>query len=82
MIFGIFGACRSDEFVSLMVEHVKRHGDILLVSIVDTKTGVNRSFTVSDKYYAIVQKYINLRPRKVLTTRFFLNYQKGKCSHK
>ena len=37
-------------------------------------------FTVSDKFYHILKKYQGLRPAKVLTIRFFVDYQKGRCT--
>jgi integrase len=39
-----------------------------------------RKFTITGKFYNVVQKYINLRPPNVSTDSLFLNYQKGKCT--
>lgn len=51
----------------------------LLVKLIDTKTNVPRSFTITDKFYLIVKKYMLLRLKNCKIDRFFLNYQKGKC---
>lgn len=79
-VFGVFGACRTDELVNVVKSHISTPGDIILVKIPDTKTKVERSFTISDEYAEIVKRYMALRPKKELSTRFFLNYQKGRCT--
>jgi glutamine synthetase type III len=81
-IFGIFGACRTDELLKLLTSHVKFCDEmrLIIVDIIDTKTGVNRSFTISNEYFGIVSKYFRLRPAKVMTTRFFVQFEKGRCT--
>lgn len=79
-IFGLLGACRTDELVKITVDDITNHGNLILVKIPKTKTCVPRSFTVSDDYLRIVENYRQLRPDNVPTNRFFLNYQKGKCT--
>lgn len=82
MIFGVFGACRTDELTKIMTSHVKFHPEIrlLIVQVRETKTGVNRSFMISEEYFDIVHKYYKLRPSKVLSARFFIRYDKGRCT--
>lgn len=79
-IFGICGACRTDEFLHIKVDDVQKHSDTLfLVRLVQTKTKVIRSFTITGAFVRIVQKYIDLRPGNAME-RFFMNYQRGKCT--
>lgn len=82
MIFGIAGACRSHELRNLEVNNIEDLGKALLVTIPNTKTYTPRSFTITGNYYNICQKYIKLRPLDAnnTTSRFFLNYQNGKCT--
>ena len=79
-IFGICGACRSDELTKILVEHVKDHDGVYIVSIPDTKTHISRVFTIGSNFYPIVQKYINMRPAHAPTKRFFLGYINGKVT--
>lgn len=52
----------------------------MIVKIPNTKTKVPRSFTVDGAFRLIVAKYEALRPSRASSDRFFLNYQKGKCT--
>lgn len=74
------GACRSNELYEMQIEDVKDLGSTLLITIPKTKTKVIRKFTISDHFYNIVKKYMNLRPSHVVINSFFLNYQKSKCT--
>lgn len=77
---GITGACRRDELCNIKMSNVTEHdGLLILVKIPDTKTHIPRSFTVTDKFFSIVKKYMELRPKNCKIDRFFLNYQNGKC---
>lgn len=80
LIFGISGACRKHELVNIKVGDIEKQGDLLVVQIPETKTNKSRFFTVCGTFTEIVQKYIGLRPKHAVTNRFFLNYQKGKCT--
>lgn len=51
-----------------------------LIHIRDTKTKQTRSFTITGKFYEYFKKYAMLRPSDVNEQRFFLNYQKQKCT--
>ena len=79
-VFGICGACRSDEITNVQLEDVKDYGDHFIVYLPVTKTKISRTFTISGNFYAITKKYANLRPTKASTTRFFVNYQNQKCT--
>ena len=79
-VFGMYGACRTIEFVDLLNEHVKKGLDeIFIVELPQTKTKISRKFVINKEHFYIVQKYRELRPPKTLTKRFFMNYQRGKC---
>lgn len=77
---GIMGACRIQELHALNNEDIQDLGSAILVTIPNPKTKVARRFTITDKFYHICKKYAELRPAKALTSSFFLNYQKGKCT--
>lgn len=52
----------------------------MLVKIPNNKTKIPRTFIVDGKFRNIVAKYEALRPKNVQSDRFFLNFQKGKCT--
>jgi integrase len=77
---GIMGACRTSEIHAIKVNDIVDINKTMLVTIPVTKTKSVRKFTITGKFYNVVQKYINLRPPNVSTDSLFLNYQKGKCT--
>lgn len=82
-IFGLSGACRTDEFLHITVKDVEKHSDSLyLVRLTQTKTKIVRSFTITGSFVDTVKKYIALRPiaHSDPKGRFFVNYQRGKCT--
>ncbi|XP_037024950.1 uncharacterized protein LOC119066533 isoform X1 [Bradysia coprophila] len=79
-IFGVSGVSSSKKLVNVMVEHVKRYDDLILVTIPRTDTTPQGTFTITGTYFNIVQKYANLRHEKPVSNRFFLAYNDGKCS--
>lgn len=84
LVFGLYGACRRDELLRLLISDIEDHGKYILVQLRDTKTHSARSFVVPDSNgdvnpYAIYKKYAGLRPKKISTQRFFLGYRQGKC---
>jgi len=82
LIVGINGACRSCELGALLMNKVAQEGNLLIVTVLDTKiTRIDRTFTISGEYFQVVTKYMNLRPQKCKSDRFFLNYQKSKCTN-
>lgn len=80
LIFGFLGGMRRIELVSTTVRHVREEGSIILVEIPGFNKQDSRSFTVMGKNVEIVKKYRSLRPQNCESKRFFLNYQKGKCT--
>lgn len=79
-IFGVSGALRCDELTKIKIGDIQQHGDLLLVRIEETKTKVPRSFTITGSFYTIVQKYAALRNPNTKDDRFFVNFQKKKCT--
>lgn len=80
LIFGICGACRREELAKVTIDNIQDKNDVLLVKIPITKTYKPRSFVITDEFYTIYKKYMALRPANIETSRFFLNYQNGKCT--
>lgn len=76
---GVLGALRCQEIADLCIENLKDLNGVFLVNIPDcNKTLIQRNFTISDDYYRIIKKYLDLRP-DVTTRRVFLNYRNGRC---
>lgn len=65
-----------------MPNDVEDTGKSLIINIPDSKTKRSRSFVVSEAFYPICKKYMDLRPSVDNTKNlpFFLNYQTGKCT--
>lgn len=80
LIFGIFGACRCNEMTNITIKDVENHDGVIIVTLRDTKTKIDRTFVIRDESAEIVQKYIALRPTDVKSDRFFLNYKNNKCT--
>ncbi|XP_049886289.1 uncharacterized protein LOC126380733 [Pectinophora gossypiella] len=80
VIFGIMGACRRQELHNLKINDVIDAHNTLIVHIMNTKNRIDRTFTVTGKYYEICKKYLNLRPNPCNNQNFFLRYFKGKCT--
>lgn len=80
LIFCVSGACRTDELVNLCTDDIEIHGQMYLIKIPKSEICPARSFAICDQYFDIVRKYHLLRPPNVQSNRFFLNYQKGKCT--
>lgn len=80
LIFTLVGACKTDDLVEMTLDQIETHGRVYLVKIPNLGTNTHRSFTISDQYFDLVEKYRNLRPPTMPSNRFFTNYQKGKCT--
>lgn len=80
LIFGIAGALRRIEFVNLKVTDITESEDLLHVKILETKNKLPRSFIITGGLYQICKQYIQARPQRCQTDRFFLKYSKGKCT--
>ncbi|KAI8431355.1 hypothetical protein MSG28_015894 [Choristoneura fumiferana] len=80
LIFGINGACRATELVSIKIRNIEIHDNMILINLPETKAEIDRSFVIRDGLLDVVKKYINLRPKDLEHNRFFLNYMNGKCT--
>ncbi|CAB0034348.1 unnamed protein product [Trichogramma brassicae] len=81
LAIGVSGACTGYELTSLTLENVEDiDRNLLLVIIPGTKTCVERSFTISEDFYAICKKFMNLRPNDCKCNHLILKYSNGKCS--
>ncbi|KAK4887576.1 hypothetical protein RN001_003847 [Aquatica leii] len=80
-ILGVLGACRGAELCDMAVADFEDlENKLLKITIPTTKNHISRTFTVEGEYYEIIKKYASLRPKNAESSRFFLNYQKGKCT--
>ena len=57
--------------MKITTDDVERHGDLLLVQVKETKTGIDRSFTITGVFRNMVEQYAALRSQKTDTNRFF-----------
>ena len=80
MIFGVIGCLRGEEIKEVKVQHVKEEGSVIIVDSPFTKNNTARQFTIDAVFSKIVKKYQELRPKNYSGDRFFLNYQKLKCT--
>nr|XP_015835534.1 PREDICTED: uncharacterized protein LOC107397938 [Tribolium castaneum] len=83
-IFGIFGACRCDELLSLTPNDVEDRGKYIIVTLRNTKNFTTRRFTITDEECrfqpcVLYRKYASLRPTQAESLRLFLTYRGGKC---
>lgn len=80
MILGLYGVSKADELTKLEVKDVIQQGSAFVIKIPDSKINDIRSLCVENAYAPYVQKYKELRPENISHSRFFINYQKGKCT--
>ncbi|XP_034938091.1 uncharacterized protein [Chelonus insularis] len=80
LIFGVSGARRRQELCDTTIDNIIDKGDMIIVNVPRTKNDKPRSFIVQGQFYELYKTYASLRPPKVTTQRFFLNYRKGKCT--
>nr|XP_022908502.1 uncharacterized protein LOC111419857 [Onthophagus taurus] len=85
MILGVAGACRREELYKMTIKDIENRESFIIITIPNTKTNIQRTFTVINKknekiyYLKIVRKYIKLRPNNAKSLHLFLNYRNGKC---
>ncbi|KAG4081131.1 hypothetical protein HA402_011976 [Bradysia odoriphaga] len=80
--FGLSGACRTHEFPTIRMQDIARYDDMFYVTVPRsvTKTRNDNSFAITGALLDYVRKYESLRPGHATSDRFFLNFQKGKCT--
>ncbi|XP_022902994.2 uncharacterized protein [Onthophagus taurus] len=87
MILGVAGACRREELYKMTIKDIEDRESFIIITISNTKTNIQRTFTVINKknekinYLRIVRKYIKLRPNNAKSLHLFLNYRNGKCKN-
>lgn len=78
-MMGIAGACRSHELCGMKLENVKDSGEIFIITIPDSKTGLSRMFIITE-HLEKIKKYMELRSKLTSDSRrFFMRYQAGRC---
>lgn len=80
-MFGVCGACWAYELTNVRTDHVKDYGTEIIVQFPDSKwPKVAEQYAITGAVAEIVRKYMKLRPAKMTTNRFFVNYREGKCT--
>lgn len=74
------GACRKHELYQMRTNHIEDLGTTILITVPDTKTKVQRKFTITGPFCTLFKKYWALRPANLENNNFFINYQKGRCT--
>jgi hypothetical protein len=60
---GISGAMRRDELTKMSIDDIKDEHSVLIVAVPDTKTGIKRTFTVTNpEFVRLYRKYAALVP--------------------
>lgn len=72
---------RYNKILSISCEDIQDYGDQMIVTIEDTKNDYSRQFVIGREYYHIVKKCMTFRPTEMTSSRFFVNYQNGRCTH-
>lgn len=84
LLFGVFGGCRRQELVNMLVTHVEDRKSVFVVTVPETKTDKKRVFTIIDedemKSLKLIRDYISLRPHGCSEKRLFLSYRQGRCT--
>jgi hypothetical protein len=66
---------------SLKVDEVKVRDDVIVISILETKTKRPRTNCITEPLWiGLIKKYISLRPPNLELRRFFLYYANNKCT--
>lgn len=72
---------REGELCFLTTNNVIWKNSVLHITLPDTKNHLPRTFVIDGEFYDMLKKYMDLRPQKQATNRFFLNYCLGKCTN-
>ncbi|KAF2882112.1 hypothetical protein ILUMI_24034, partial [Ignelater luminosus] len=86
LIFGIAGALRREELYKMTLEDINDTGTVLIITIPDSKTHIQRRFTVIAEttqkdlnLIEIYRKYKAQRLKNVKSNHFFLQFRNGNC---
>jgi hypothetical protein len=85
LIMGIAGACRREELALLTIDDVQDLKTALIVNIRESKTKIQRIFTIVDhpgrpSNIELYRRFIALRPPHIDHCRLFIFYKNGKCT--
>lgn len=74
-------ACRRHELCNLRVQDVQDRGDVIIITIPDTKTRKPRTSCITEPLWInVIRTYTSLRPQETELPRFFLFYSNNKCT--
>lgn len=74
-------ACRRHELCNMTIHDVQDRGDVIIISIPDTKTKKPRSSCITQpEWIKLIKTYMSLRPKEIEISRFFLFYSNNKCT--
>lgn len=79
LVFGICGASQKQEMKDILMSHIEDTGSRLIVILSNTRTELESTFVINERFYPIVKKYMALRPPNSEHLPFFIKYHKGKC---
>lgn len=85
-MMGLYGACRRNELLNMKLDQIDNRGDILIVTVPETKNNITRNFIITNKtvdglnLLTIFNKYISLRPTHTPHNRLFIYYNNNKCT--
>lgn len=81
LVFGVTGGCRGEELTAVKIDYLTDYGTEIIVNIPEPKKNVAKLFVISGEYAKFVRKYMQLRPSRLTTDRFFLKYSQGECEN-
>ncbi|XP_051173727.1 putative uncharacterized protein DDB_G0282133 [Leptopilina boulardi] len=81
IIFAICGSLKKGELCEIRTSNIKDFGSHLIVKVQNEERKNERTFFVhGELFYNLYKSYAELRPKNIVTTRFFVNYNYGKCT--
>ncbi|XP_066144419.1 uncharacterized protein [Euwallacea fornicatus] len=82
LVIGILGECKASEMYAMKVKDFEEQRNAYLVTIPTTASRTVRRFIVTDEYYELCKKYMEIRAQNITSDIFFYNFQYGKCMSK
>jgi hypothetical protein len=65
----------------MMIDDIQDENSVLIVTVPDTKTGIKRTFTVTNPdFVRLYRKNAALRPKHGANRRVFYRYKNKKCN--
>lgn len=81
LIFGVTGGCRGEELTAVKIDYLTDYGNEIIVNIPEPKKNIAKLFVISGEYAKFVRKYMQIRPPRIASDRFFLKYSQGECEN-